>query len=255
MKIIVKAFVCIGFLSSRTDASESPPRIKKIEESTVWPVGTRFLRLGIQSALPDFAWVEAPVNVIEAAKKILVGAPETWEIQKIKNLAGQRKNVVLFRDNRNHYLICLMEDRRWIRLNENCGAPTISNILIRYLGSKADLANVNRVAEFVEYFALLYKGPQRIVLSERFLTEAESNWAPWLAGKDSNPVHLRKLCAAPSIKQHGADIQIVCNIISDQGVVEKWTLKGSRSKGIHISDASIEVLRGKGSFSYGRVGG
>lgn len=250
---IVIFVITVGSLAVPLKGRDSVQWMDDYKNLIVWPVGKESVRLGIGVPLPDFAWVTAPRVVVIAAKNILAGKPQSWKVNKIGNFAHKGIKVVLLEDRHNHYLICLVENGRWIRLNDKRGLPVINILLGKDLGIKPNFSDVGKVINYVEDVAFFYKGPQRIVLSKAFRKVVDPDWGVWLEGKEKDFKQLRRLCSNPIITQRGTNVQIKCNIISDQGTVETWSLNGEQLNGIEINSLTVETIKEAGTFSFGFV--
>jgi hypothetical protein len=228
----------------------------KYRNAATWPVGKEFVRLGYDGGPPklfektgDYAWVEAPLNVVRAAKKRLRGGTKTWTVNKIMHEANSGKEVVVLEDRWYHCLVCLVDKDRWIRLNEPGGIPFIDDLLKTSWRTKLAIPEVVKQAYYLEDIAFFYKGPQRIVLSKARLDSIKTEWELWLRGREKRASELAKLCSDPIFTQSGTDLRIDFNVITDQGSVEKWTVRGEMIGRVVIHDITVETIKPPGTFS------
>jgi len=251
---LVTILLCCATLAAQ--GMEPTPRGQKPKGPTTWPVGTEFVHLGYDRTQPpkmfqktgDFAWVEAPRCVVQAAKGILAGNPKTWEVNKIRNYGNDTgREVVALNDRQDRYLICLVEKDRWIRLNEEAAFPLISELSMNELKPRQNLSKIQLFVSYLESVTFLYRGSERAPLSKATLVAVD--WNASHVDKKKGQRKWRSLCFDPILAEHGADLRIVMNVATTRGAVERWTIRGERTHGIAIRNITIKEIVPAGSFS------
>jgi hypothetical protein len=216
-----------------------------------WPVTAKFVRLGVDPNAPpkifvsnaDWARVNAPSGVVRAAKEILVGDPKSWSVVKLTDFGDTGQETVILDDRENGRLIFLAGKRRWIRLNDMHSLSVINKIL------NASARARKEDIYYAECIMYLYKGPERMVLSQKLWGVISTESDQWL-GRDRNIKHLARLCHDPMIKSDGKRRVIVFNAIVDRGAIEKWMLFGRKDNGLNIERVTVETIKSRGTFSY-----
>jgi hypothetical protein len=243
---LMAALGSLMFSAQGADFADAPYRGVK-----AWSVTAKFVRLGTDPNAPpkfmvynaDWTRVNAPVSVVRAAKEILVGDPKTWTVHKIRNYDDTGQETVVLDDRENGRLIFLAGKRRWIRLNERHSLPVINKIL------KASARARKETIYYAESLMYLYKGPERMVLSEKLWGVIASESDQWL-GRDRNIRHLERWHHDPTITRDGKRRVIAFNAIDNWGSIEKWTLFGRKDNGMIIEKMTVEIIRPRRTFSY-----
>ena len=225
----------------------------KEKRPTVFPVSKELVHLGpAKDSAPDWAWVEAPRGVFEAARGILEGPPAEWEVGKNFNYPTHGKEVVFLEDAKNNCLVYLVKSDRWIRLNEKAGISALNEAAKELPGRDIFTANMDHLVNYSECVANFYKGRCRPCLSSYFLNKpggAKSDGGkPWLTGTETRPEALYELCHDPVATKSGKHASIRFNVFVLGGGVEEWTVNGTLDHGLVIHDINVKLIRPLGTF-------
>ena len=227
------------------------------------------VRLGSQKEYPVWASVDAPSNVVQFATEMLGGNTDKWDVNNytdkggyhIVDLAcGEWQNLISWRQ----HLVFLVLPDRWVLLNHGGALGYINRIVATVLTLPADLKDPELVAYYVQEVAYLFKGPDRVALSNIFLRQADEKFQvegvgevrgirQWMGGTEKDPEALRKLCGDPQVETRGDHIRIECNLITRPGSAEHWILTGILGNTIELTDISVEQIREDGTFSWGLI--
>ena len=244
---------CLGF-SNPSLLAQQKKGIDMIDSSLAWPSTGACQRIGRLNPAPAFASVDAPRIVIQAASSVLKGNPSLWYVNHIYNYSKQGKEVVCLLDTNDNCMIYLIQSDRWVHLNTTNSLPYINEVLTMMITKQQEMEDPQILVWYIGSLAFIYKGPERVVLSDNFLRVNGPYIDVWLHGKEKSPDVLRSLCKDPRMVQLKDGILVQCNIITNKGAVEYWSVKVRLDTSIEILAVSVNQSFEDGSFSFGLVG-
>lgn len=230
-----------------------------------WMTGRWFERLGHYNDGPIEGIVYAPSSVIDYASHILDGDPSTWHVHHTlewmafsENIPQGTSEIVSIQDHKQNALIFLILPDRWIRLDSPDSLDAINYVLQDNIKPFRTLDQFPW-PRYIHSVAYLYRsGSIRAVLSANFLQESDKlGTTKFLLGTEKDIGVLRSLCKDPVVVRNDHDSYVVCNLITTNGSIERWTVSfqfvASVDKSVKVTKINVERLYPEGSFSYGIV--
>lgn len=242
-----------------TEGKSAETQLDKRTAVTAWPVSKTFVRLvdARFGAMPgervsSWGWVNAPVSVVEAVRKIFVGKKETWYINRIKDYERSGKTVVIIADSADHVIVSLATRYQWIRLNDNAGLTFIDQLVSARWKGKLSTATLDEQRNYTRAVLSLFRGPRNIALSheEMELLRRVSTAFDLSLGREKRKSELAKFCVDPVFTQDGGDMQLVFNVMTGQGAIERWTVSGREDKRFAARGITIDTMKKNGAFIY-----
>jgi len=232
---------------------------------------------GIAIAIPTREFsspISVPPKVVQAAKTILKGDPDTWRARDAHNY--MTSNVIWLFDEENHFMSFLPQAGRWVRLNDRQGLPSISQLF--HLPEN----DLKTYADFpIKELSCIYEGYDAIPLTawyckcqdKRIISDDELKkeqkeldrepfkaWIPRTGWEfEQNPQKVPKLRSLCGEQMEITDktFRYTINCLTSHGSIVHWDVRGSFDdhKILIIKRISITELEPKGTFEYPIRGG
>lgn len=230
-----------------------------------WMTGKWYERLGHSKEGPIEGIVYAPPTVIDYASRKLDGDPSTWHVHHLiewtafaQMFPERSSDIVTIRDHKGNALIFLILPDRWIRLDSSESLDAINYVLEDNIVPFKTLDQFPW-SRYIGSLAYLYRSDAtRAILSANFLQESDKiGTSKFLLGTEKDIGVLRSLCMDPVVVRNDHDSNVVCNLITTKGSVERWTISfqfdASANRSVKITKISIEQIHPEGTFTYGVV--
>jgi len=200
------------------------------------------------------AGIEIPPSVTENVAKSFKLAPSLWGVaaRRVRN-----NDIVALCDGNARYVTTftyLVNNDRWIRLNDSSGVTYISHLLD---ASTGDFEVPDKLNDFMHDLSILYRGYPGIALTNQFRLESDKPFSSrgnqigflfWVS-KPGDVELLRSLCGE-SIKKGNDEFGIRINVLTYTGGIDQWTVKGNMQKNLEIKTISSRHIYPDNTFVY-----